>query len=210
MEQAMYEQEMKKDLKTLRDLNPELQRTGNLGTFRIYDPQSGNSYGKKVFGASYQLYQNMRDAIRTAGEVDYQIITNAVTATDFMSGPSGKEGVEVPLGYVIYRHVIKEFEGEDAYIVPETYPATPTQNNKRNYDSEYFILNHAQEVINQLDPAAAVIIELLTELPPCSSCTVIIIDFLNNNPNATISVFHTKKNSPAAGIAHPRASLTKV
>lgn len=205
----MYEMEMKKDLETLRDLNSALQQTGNLGTFRMYHPQLLNSYGKKIFGASYLLYQEMRDAIRTAGALDYQIITNAVTATEFVPNPFGEEKVEVPLGYLIYRHVIKEFEGENARIVPETYAATPTGNNQRNYDSEYFILNHAQEVIDQERPEA-VTIELLTELPPCSSCTKIIIDFLNKNPTATISVFHTKGNSPVAGIAHKSASLSKV
>jgi hypothetical protein len=205
----MYEIEMKEDLVTLRNLNPELQRTGNLGTFRIYHPQSLNSYGKKVFGASYLLYQELRDAIRTAGAVDYQIITNAVIATEFVPDPFGEEKVEVPLGYAIYRHVIKEFEGENAFIVPEIYAATPSGDNQRNYDSEYFILNHAQEVIDHERPGA-VTIELLTELPPCSSCTKIIINFLKNNPTATISVFHTKGSSPAAGIAHNRASLSKV
>lgn len=191
---------------------PTTNYPGNIGVFRFvmgeiatFDlkPDDNyefgqNSFGEGVFGASFMVYQDVRDGLRQSFTGGCTIITNAVTGTD---------DDDRPTDYAIYAHEIKPIAGEYAALVDESYPAA----NYRNYDSEYLIANYVQKEIVKRGIVTGVL-HLLTERPPCTSCTGVLKQFLAKNQGVFLKVYHRKPGGQPtsnflAAVGTARASL---
>ncbi|WP_152643491.1 deaminase domain-containing protein [Paracidovorax citrulli] len=202
---------LKDDLARFRRCVPaELGHAGNIGVFRYIEAEvagysgdrllaNNDALGAGVFGASFTVYQEIRDVLRNDFQEGCTIITNAVTGVDEYDNPTG---------CIIYAHEIRPLEGEEAKIIPEFY----TSKDLRNYDSEYFLTNYLQNEI-WLGNLGAGVFHLLTELPPCESCSNVLCSFLDNNPDSILKIYHLKnfrKNSasPSALLDTGRATIT--
>lgn len=189
---------------------------GNIGVFRFVPDDTSSfaqapdapggfgtdAWGENVFGASFKIYQDLRDRLRKSFIEGCTIVTNAVTGTD---------DNDEPTGYVIYMHEIKPVEGESASLIPEYHLAASQD---RIYDSEYLLVNFVQWEM-QRRGASAGVLHLLTELPPCESCCGVLDGFLAANSAVHVKVYHLKSSGQAARRLAPfvgagRAALHRI
>jgi hypothetical protein len=164
---------------------------GNIGVFRYVlkdsKPINENTacktnevsiLGEGVFGASFLVYQEIRDQLRSSFKEGCTIVTNAVSGCD-----ENGEATD----YKIYTHEIKPVEGENAQIILEFFSPRP----KRRYDSEYLLTNFLQNEIWNKDLRSGTF-HLLTELPPCESCSNVLYEFLNTNSDSDVHIYYLK------------------
>ncbi|WP_246793978.1 deaminase domain-containing protein [Burkholderia perseverans] len=183
---------------------------GNIGVFRFVPDETtsfaqppdapysfgADVFGERVFGASFMIYDAIREGVRDDFAEGCTIVTNAVTGTD---------DDDNPLGYVIYEHEIKPVEGESASLVDEYYPAATA---RRIYDSEYLLANYVQREIDRRHLSSGVW-HLLTELPPCKSCVGVLDGFLNGNGGVYLRVYHLKPGNQSTGNFAPLAATNR-
>ncbi|MBI0330166.1 deaminase domain-containing protein [Burkholderia plantarii] len=202
---------LKADLARFRQYIPaNAQFPGNIGVFRFVPDQTtsfgqppdapyafgADVFGERVFGASYLVYDEIRDGIRDDFAEGCTIVTNAVTGTD---------DDENPVGFVIYEHAIKPIEGECASLINACHPAATKW---RIYDSEYLLANYVQREIDRRDLSTGVW-HLLTELPPCRSCVGVLDGFLKANGGVYLRVYHVKPGNQSTGNFAPLAGTNR-
>jgi hypothetical protein len=171
--------------------------SGNLGVMRFSTPNKQSN--TMIVGASYSIFYDVLDVVRQ-GFKNTWVVTTAETRH--------KIGNKASKNYQIYAHQVREVEGENA-VAFNAYWA-PLQAN-RNNDSEFLLVNFLQKYTNLTDGTALQDIEILTELPPCSSCLHVINEFLKKNNKAILRLYHLRPaTNTTMASAHPRLSIVQI
>lgn len=170
---------------------------GNIGLLRFRD---GFVYSKATFfAASYQIIQDLRDAVRYSGLQNVW----CVTITQHREEGAKKASKR----FSVYTHEIDLIQEYAEVFAPIFKPSI----RDRNHDSEYLLLNSLQHYIDQKPHANVDQAELITELFPCSSCAQVIVEFLDKNPQLHLQIYHVlPRNQTSPSLAHPRLTLTQI
>lgn len=170
---------------------------GNLGVMRFCTLRKQSH--AMIVGASYSIFYDVLNVMRADFENAWSV-TTAETRE--------KIGKKASKHFQIYAHEVREFQGEDAIAFSAFVP--PLQPN-RNNDSEFLLINFLQKYIKLKDGGTITSVEILTELPPCSSCIHVLQEFLKKNKRTLLHLYHlSPERHPHRTSLHSRLSMTQV